>query len=61
MENNITQKEALEMLKQMDISAVPQNLVFYSQEGDENKVALLLKGGVNPNFPTEPDKNKKIF
>lgn len=61
MENNLSQKEALEMLKQMDISAVPQNLVFYSQEGDENKVLLLLKGGVNPNSPTEPNKDKKTY
>jgi len=56
---NLTQKEALDMLKQMDIPATAQNLAYYSQEKDLNKMELLLIGGVNPNEIHVNQKNKK--
>lgn len=57
--NNLTQKEAIDMLAQMNVLVVPQNLIFYSQEGDFNKVELLLKAGVNPNSSWKNEKQKK--
>ena len=46
----LTQQEALDMLSKMNISFGQQNLVWYSQEGDFNKVELLLIAGANPNI-----------
>lgn len=59
MENNNTQKEALEMLQKMNIAFSEQNLIYYAQEGDYNKVELLLKAGVNPNKSWRNEKQKK--
>lgn len=59
MENNLTQKEALEMLEKMNVSFGEQNLIYYAQEGDYNKVELLLKAGVNPNKSWRNEKQKK--
>lgn len=51
MEQKPTQKEALEMLKNMNVAFSEQNLVWYIQEADFNKVELLLIAGINPNAP----------
>jgi hypothetical protein len=58
---NLTQKEALEMLKQLDIPATAQNLAYYAQENDLNKVELLLIGGVNPNEVFVNSKSRKVI
>ncbi len=57
----LTQKEALQMLEQMDIPAIAQNLAYYAQIKDINKVELLLIGGVNPNEIYVNSKNKKVY
>ena len=59
MENNLSQKEALEMLERMNVTFTEQNLIYYAQEGDYNKVELLLKAGVNPNKSWRNEKQKK--
>lgn len=61
MEQKPNQKEALEMLKQMDTLCVQQNLAYYSQHGDKDKTELLLIAGLNPNDPHVDDKKKKQF
>lgn len=58
---NLTQKEALEMLKQKDVPALSQNLAYLTQEKDLNKVELLLIGVVNPNGIYVNSKNKKVY
>ena len=58
---NLTQKEALEMLSQLDLACHQQNLVGFSRKGDANKVELLLIGGLNPDEEyIDKDKNKFI-
>lgn len=61
MEQEITQKEALQMLEQMNCPCILQNLVWYAQEGDTNKVKLLLIGGVNPNEPYTNSKKQIVY
>jgi hypothetical protein len=58
---NLTQKEALDMLKQMSIPATAQNLAYYSQTKELNNVELLLIGGVNPNEIYVNQKNQKVY
>lgn len=59
MEQKITQQEALDMLAKMNVGFGEQNLIYYAQEGDYNKVELLLKAGVNPNKSWRNEKQKK--
>lgn len=61
MEQKPNQKEAMEMLQQMDTLCVQQNLAYYSQHGDVNKTELLLIAGLNPNDADVDDKKKKQF
>ncbi len=59
MEQDITQKEALEILDKMDVTFCEQNLIYYARKSDYNKVELLLKAGINPNKSWRNDKQKK--
>ncbi len=49
MEKTFSQNEALDMLGKMNVKFAQQNLVYYAQQGDLNKVELLLCAGLNPN------------
>lgn len=57
----LTQKEALEMLQQMNALCVSQNLIWYAGQGDLNKVELLLIGGLNPDTPWVDQQNKQFY
>ena len=46
---NVSQKEALDMLDKMNVQFHIHNLIWYSQEGDKQKTELLLIAGINPN------------
>ena len=47
--DEISQEEALKMLRKMDIAYSRENLVICSEEGNQNAVELLLIAGSNPN------------
>jgi hypothetical protein len=47
----LTQSDALNLLSKMQVVINAQNLVYYAQQGDSNKVRLLLAAGIDPNLP----------
>lgn len=61
MKENITQKDAVDMLYKMDLNIVPQNLIYFIENKDLNKVNLLLVAGVNPNEPFYNEKQKSNY
>jgi hypothetical protein len=61
METQITQKDAVDMLFKMDLGVVPQNLIYFIEKNDLNKVNLLLVAGINPNEPYYNDKTKTNY
>lgn len=61
METQITQKDAVDMLFKMDLGVVPQNLIYFIEKNDINKINLLLIAGLNPNEPFFNDKTKTNY
>lgn len=62
MESTTTQKEAFDMLKQMDIAVIQQNLVHYSGSGaNPNVLQLLLKAGLTPNQSWTSEKGNIFY
>jgi hypothetical protein len=47
--DEISQEEALKLLRKMDIAYSRENLVICSEQGNQNAVELLLIAGSNPN------------
>ena len=59
MDSTTTQKEAFDMLAQMNVGVIQQNLVYYASNGaDANILQLLLRAGLDPN-KTWTRENKK--
>ena len=56
-----SQKDAINMLDKMDLFVAPQNLIYFIEKNDINKVNLLLNAGLNPNEPFYNDKVKCNF
>jgi ankyrin repeat protein len=58
---NLSQKDALEMLRNMNIGFTQANLGYLAMAGDVKKVELLLIGGLNPNDQYENSEKKTVF
>jgi len=62
MESTTTQKEAFDMLKQMNVPVTQQNLVYYAGSGNNpNILELLLKAGLNPNQTWTNEKGHVFY
>ena len=61
MDTTYTQKDAVDMLFKMNWGVVQQNLIFFIEKNDLNKVNLLLIAGLNPNEPYFNDKTKTNY
>ena len=61
MSEQISQKDAVDMLFKMNFGIVPNNLIYFIGKSDLNKINLLLVAGLNPNEPYYDDKSKTSY